>query len=262
MARRIGRAAVTAAVGSVLVAGCGSQPEPTTVITVYATSSMIHSLTEIGKKFEHKNPGATVEYIFAPSPDLAGELSSGADADVFVSGDPEQMDQVAGAGLIAGSPHSFASSRLVMVTAPGNPEHVASFADLVRPGIRVAECAGRMTCAIVTRQVEHQTGVTPVPAAEEVTPTDVIRDVIHGRADVGLVFVSEAVAVGPQISAVDFPEAAKAEAICSVAMLKKSDQADLSTKFIRELTGPDSRPVLAAAGFGMPTAAAGVRGQK
>ena len=252
MVSRIERAAAAATVGSLLVAGCASSPEPTTVITVYATSSMIRSLTDIGKKFEHSNPGATVEFIFAPSPDLAGELSAGAGADVFVSGDPEQMDQVAGAGLIAESPISFASNRLVMVTAPGNPAHVVSFADLMRPGIRLAECAGTMTCAITTRQVEHKTGITPIPVAQEVTPTDVIRDVIHGKADVGLVFVSEAVAAGPQITAVDFPEAADAEAICSVAMLKKTEQADLSTKFIRELTGPDSRPVLAAAGFSLP----------
>lgn len=262
MASRIERAAAAAVVGSLLVAGCGSQPEPTTVITVYATSAMIHSLTEIGKTFEHNNPGATVEFIFAPSPDLASELSSGAGADVFVSGDPEQMDQVAGAGLIAGAPISFASNRLVMVTAPGNPAHVVSFADLMRPGIRLAECAGQMTCAISTRQLEHQTGLKPVPVAQEVTPTDVIRDVIHGKADVGLVFVSEAVAAGPQITAVDFPEAADAEAICSVALLKKSEQADLSTRFIRELTGSDSRPVLAAAGFGVPPATTGASGQK
>ena len=128
---------------SVLLAGCETNAQQPAPITVYATSAMIHSLTEIGKKFEHDNPGASVEYIFADSSDLAGELSSGAGADVFVSGDPERMDHLAQAGLIQGRPVPFASNRLVIVTKPGNPAHLTTFADLVRPVTRLAPAVHR-----------------------------------------------------------------------------------------------------------------------
>ena len=252
MVGRFGQVLAVTAASTVLLAGCGTDASQPTSITVYATSAMIHSLTEIGKKFEHDNPGASVEYIFADSSDLAGELSSGAGADVFVSGDPDRMDQLERAGLLQGRPIPFASNRLVIVTKPGNPAHLSTFADLTRPGTRLAACSAQMTCATSTRQVEQRTGITLHPVAREVTSADVIRDVVNGKADAGLVFSSEAVAAGTQIASVDFPEAAQAEALCSVALLKSSDQVALATKFVREVTELVNRPMLADAGFGPP----------
>lgn len=257
MVGRFRQVLAAAAVCSALLAGCAHDAQQLTPITVYATSAMIHSLTEIGKKFEHDNPGASVEYIFADSSDLAGELSSGAGADVFVSGDPDRMDQLVHAGLIRGRPIPFASNRLVIVTKPGNPAHLTTFADLLRPGLRLAACSAQMTCANSTAQIEQQTGIALHPAAREVTSADVIRDVVNGKADAGLVFVSEAVAAGAQITWMDFPEATQAEALCSVALLKSSDQVDMATKFIREVTELANRPLLADAGFGPPPTNAG-----
>ncbi|HVQ50555.1 MAG TPA: extracellular solute-binding protein, partial [Mycobacterium sp.] len=79
------------AVGTLLVvsaSGCDSQSHPaTTSITVFASSSMITSLTAIGKQFEAENPGTSVEFIFAGSSDLSAQMLDGADVDVFVSGD-------------------------------------------------------------------------------------------------------------------------------------------------------------------------------
>lgn len=254
MVGRRERVLAVAATGSVLLAGCGTHAEQTNSIVVYATSAMIHSLTEIGKKFEHDNPRAAVQFIFAGSSDLAAELSAGARADVFVSGDPDWMTELVRVGVVQGQPMPFASNRLVIVTRPGNPVHLTRFADLAAPGTRVSACRAQMTCASVTRQIEHQAGVAVHPAAQEVTPADVIRDVVEGKADAGLVFVSDAMSAGSKITWVDFPEAAKAEALCSIALLKGSDQMDLSTKFIHEVTDADSRSLLADAGFGPPPA--------
>ena len=91
-----GRFERTMAAGILLVvtaSGCSAQshPAPTTSITVYASSAMIKSLTAIGKQFEAENPGTSVEFIFAGSSDLAAELANGNGADVFVSGDHENM---------------------------------------------------------------------------------------------------------------------------------------------------------------------------
>lgn len=245
------------ATSSAVLAGCAPHVTQQAPITVYATSSMIHSLTEIGKKFERDNPGASVEYIFAASSDLAGELSSGAGADVFVSGDADRMDQLVHAGLVQGRPVPFASNRLVIVTRPGNPAHLTSFADLARPGVRVAACGAEMTCANSDRQIEKQTGVVLHPVAQEVTSADVIRDVVKDQADAGMVFVSDAIVAGPQIAWTDFPESAKAPALCSIALLKSTDQADLSTKFMREVTDAQNRLLLSDAGFSMPPTDAG-----
>jgi len=242
-------AVVTA--GSALLAGCHQPLEPTTVITVYATSSMIRSLTEIGKKFQQDNPHSSVEYIFAPTTDLANELSAGASADVFIASEPDEVDRLVAAGVIEHPPVPFATNRLVMVTRPGNPAGLSDFDDLARPGVRVAECREELTCAGSVREIEKQSGVTLAAVAKEVSPTNVIRDVVRGSADVGLVYFSDALMAGATISWVDFPEAARAESICSAARVKTSTQPALATKFIAEVTSPASRPVFGQAGFGV-----------
>src|SRR5919198_254358 len=99
-----GRFKRTMAAGILLVVtanGCSSQshPAPTTSITVYASSAMIESLTAIGKRFQAENPGTSVEFIFAGSSDLSAELADGGGADVFVSGDRDNMAAIANAGL-------------------------------------------------------------------------------------------------------------------------------------------------------------------
>jgi len=252
MAGRFGRLLAAVVASAVLLVGCHTPAEPSTIITVYATSSMIRSLTQIGKQFQHDNPHASVEYIFAPTADLATELTSGAGADVFIASEPDQMDRLVATGLIQGPPVPFASNRLVMVTRPGNPARLSDFDDLARPGIRMAECAAQLTCAGSVRRIEQQTGVTLRPVTQEISPENVIRDVISGTVDVGLVFFSDALMADSKISWVDFPEAARAESICSAALVKGSPQADLATEFIKEVTSVANRPVFGAAGFGRP----------
>src|ERR1700722_3313184 len=117
----------TMAAGILLVvsaSGCDSQSHPAaTSITVFASSSMITSLTAIGKQFEAENPGTSVEFIFASSSELAAELSDGGNADVFVSGDRENMSAVANAGLITAAPQPLVENSLVIATAPGNHDN-------------------------------------------------------------------------------------------------------------------------------------------
>ena len=62
------------------------------------------------------------------------QLAQGANADVFASADTAQMDTATKAGLSAGDPANFASNTLAIVTAPGNPKGIVSFADLEPTG--------------------------------------------------------------------------------------------------------------------------------
>ena len=113
-----------ATLSAVLASGCSSPSHPaTTSITVFASSAMIKSLTTIGKQFEAENPGTSVEFIFAGSSELSAELSDGNDADVFVSGDHDNMSVIANAGLIDSTPVPIAANSLVIATAAGNHDN-------------------------------------------------------------------------------------------------------------------------------------------
>jgi molybdate transport system substrate-binding protein len=246
----------TVAIGALLAvsaSGCGSQSHPaTTSITVFGSSAMIKSLTAIGKRFEAENPGISVEFIFASSSDLAAELSSRNGADVFVSGDHYNMAALANAGLLAAPPVPIAANSMVIVTAPGNRSQLTSFADLARPSVRTAVCGAPDACGAAIRRLEHRTGVQLHPQNLDTTDIDVLKDVTSGKADAGLVFKTEALNAGDNVSWVAFPEAADATVTSWIAPMKDSDQAALATKFIEEVTGPAGRKIIADDGFGAP----------
>jgi molybdate transport system substrate-binding protein len=251
-----GRLKRTMAVGILLVvsaSGCDAQSHPaTTSITVLASSSMISSLTAIGKQFQAENPGTAVEFIFAGSSELSAELSDGIDADVFVSGDHDNMSAVANAGLIDATPVPLVANNLVIATAPGNHRNLASFADLARPGVRVAVCGDPGACAWATQQVEDRTGVRLHPQNIDSTRIDVLKDITSGKVDAGLVFKTDALDVGDNVSWFAFPEAGDAAVTSFIAPMKNSGQAELASKFIQDVTSAAGRKVFAADGFAEP----------
>lgn len=187
---------VSVVVGVFLLAGCTPAPANDDHLTVFAAASLKSVFTELGKRFEDANPGATVEFNFAGSSDLATQLTQGAPADVFASADAPNMNKVVDAGLVHGDPVDFAANTLTIVTAPGNPKHITSFADLTKPGISVVVCAPQVPCGAATEKVEKATGVTLHPVSEESAVTDVLGKVTSGQADAGLVYVTDAKGAG------------------------------------------------------------------
>ncbi|MEZ0365950.1 molybdate ABC transporter substrate-binding protein [Mycobacterium sp. pUA109] len=245
------RTAALSALVAAGVAGCGS-PAGAPSITVLAAASLKPTFTQIGERFMTEHPGTTVRFDFASSSDLAAQLTQGATGDVFASADTAQMDTVATAGLLATAPVDFASNTLVIVTAPGNPKHVASFADLAQPGLAVVVSPPPMPCGVATRRVEDLTGVHLDPVSEEPDPEDVLNKVATGEADAGVVNATDARAAGEKISTVAFPEAVQAASSYPIAALQKSAQPALAQGFVDLVTGVTGQQILARAGFAKP----------
>jgi len=252
MRGRLNQTVVAGILLAVSASGCTSQPHSTTSITVYASSAMIKSLTAIGKQFEAGNPGTSVEFIFASSSELSAQLTGANDADVFVSGDRVNMAAVENAGLADSPPVPIAADELVIATAPGSHDHLASFADLARPGVRVAVCGAPGACGWATRQLQDRTGVRLNPQNLDTTGADVLKDVESGKVDAGLVFKTDALNVGDNVSWFEFPESANATVTSWIATMKGSDEAELATKFVEDVTGPIGRKIFTDDGFAEP----------
>ncbi|OBH88783.1 molybdate ABC transporter substrate-binding protein [Mycobacterium sp. E2733] len=256
--RRIG--ILTGVVSMVLVtglAGCGSEPPSQSLqgsgrLVVFAAASLKPAFSEISAQFKAQNAGSSVEFDFAGSSELGTQLTQGATADVFASADTAQMDTVAKAGLLSGDPTNFASNTLVIVTAPGNPKNVGSFADLARPGLGVVVCQKPVPCGSATRRVEDNTGVHLNPVSEEPSVTDVLDKVTTGQADAGLVYVTDAHSAGNKVATVNFPEAAGAVNVYPIAVLKNAPQPALAQKFVALVTGDTGQNILARSGFAKP----------
>lgn len=244
----------SAAILTLVLSACGSSDKaadgPT--IMVFAAASLKSTFAEIGERFETTNPGAGVEFSFAGSSDLVTQLTQGAYADVFASADTKNMDTAAQADLLEGDPVNFASNTLTIAVAPGNPEQIASFQDLTKPGLTVVVCAPQVPCGSATQKVEEATGVDINPASEESSVSDVLNKVTTGQADAGLVYVTDATDAGQKVSAVPFPESADAVNTYPIAALESSEHQELARKFIEAVTGEAGQKTLQAAGFGKP----------
>jgi molybdate transport system substrate-binding protein len=221
-------------------------------IVVFAAASLKPAFTQISQQFKTENPGSSVDFEFAGSSELATQLTQGATADVFASADTAQMDTVAKAGLLAGNPTNFASNTLVIVTAPGNPRKVASFADLAKPGLGVVICQKPVPCGSATQRLEDNTGVRLNPVSEELNVTDVLNKVTTGQADAGLVYITDAHSAGNKVATVNFPEAAGAVNVYPIAVLKKAPQPTLAQRFVAIVTGDAGQNILAQSGFAKP----------
>jgi molybdate transport system substrate-binding protein len=229
-----------------------SSSAPTGTLTVFAAASLKGTFTEIGEQFEAEHPGVTVAFSFAGSSDLATQIQNGAPADVFASADQANMAKVVDAGLAAAAPVPFATNVLTIVTPPGDPKGVASFADLAEPGTAVVVCAPQVPCGAATQRVEQATGVTLAPVSEESSVTDVLTKVESGEADAGVVYVTDARAAAGKVTEVPFPESSGAVNTYPVAVLSGAEQPELAREFAAAVAGEPGRAVLQAAGFGTP----------
>jgi molybdate transport system substrate-binding protein len=90
------------------------------------------------------------------------------------------------------------------------------------------------------------------PQNLDTTGSDVLKDVTSGQVDAGLVFKTDALNVGDNVSWFAFPEAADASVTSWIAPMKDSTQAELAAKFIHDVTGAAGRKVLADNGFAEP----------
>ena len=252
--RRAGAGIAWASVLAAMLAGvsaCGSKPSSASIV-VFAAASLKPAFDPMVDQFKADNPGDGVEVDYAGSSELATQLTQGAIADVFASADTAQMDVVAKAGLLAVDPANFASNTLVIVTAPGNPKKVESFADLAKPGVSVVICQRPVTCGAATRRIEDSAHVQLTPVSEEPSVSDVLNKVTTGQADAGLVYVTDAIHAGAKVATVTFPEAAGAANVYPIGVLKKAPQPGLAQKFVSLVTSDAGRKVLAHAGFAAP----------
>lgn len=240
-----------AASSSAPAASSAASAAPATdgTLTVFAAASLKASFTEIGTIFQTENPGATVTFNFAGSSDLVTQLTGGAPADVFASADTNNMTKATTANLVSGSPVNFASNILTIVTPPGNPAGITTFADLANPDVSVVICAPQVPCGAATATVETTTGIDVTPVSEENSVTDVLGKVTSGEADAGLVYVTDAKNAGDKVTEVTFEEAAAVVNVYPIAALTAATQPELAAKFVELVSGPEGQQVLAAAGF-------------
>jgi molybdate transport system substrate-binding protein len=249
-----------AAAAALLLAGCAggtadegaAPPTEQRTLTVFAAASLTEVFTQLEPRFEEVSPGVDVVFNFGASSDLAQQIVNGGPADLFAAANTSTMQTVVDAGLVEGEPTVFATNVLQIVTPPGNPAGITSFADLARPDLQVVVCAPQVPCGAAAEKIEQATGVSLSPVSEEPDVKSTLGKVTTGNADAGLVYATDVLAAGDDVQGIDFPEAAQAVNSYPIAVIAEAPAADLARAFQGLVTGAEGRAVLGSAGFGSP----------
>ena len=245
-----GSSATTSPAGSTPATGMASG-----TLTVSAAASLTEPFKKIGEAFRRANPGVTdVRFSFDSSSTLAKQIQDGAPADVFASADEANMKKLTDASLVAGTPQVFARNRLAIVVKKGNPKGMKTLADLATVGT-VSLCGSEVPCGKYADQVLQQAGVTiptdKVTRGQNVKAT--LAAVTEGDAVAAIVYVTDAVAAGDSVTAVDIPEAQNVIATYPIGVLSASEHADLADAFAAYVASDDGQMVLKEHGFLAPT---------
>lgn len=235
----------------------GSTPAPSgdTVagtINVFAAASLTSSFKDEAASFQRKHAGAKVVLNFAGSAGLVTQINNGAPADVFASADQPSMQKAVTAGNTAGPAANFASNKLQIVVAAGNPKGIKGLADLVQAGTVVVLCAPAVPCGNYASQALARAGVKVAPKSQEQDVNAVATKVSTGEADAGIVYVTDVKAAGSRVQGVDIPDDQNVAASYPVAPIKGGSNPRGGQAFIDFLLAPPGQAILASYGFGKP----------
>lgn len=241
-------AAVAGICAAASLAGCSDDGKnDKTTLTVFAAASLRDSFNQLKATYEQQHPDVEVRINYDGSNALVTKIKQGADADVIATADTATMDKL---GADATDRGDFATNVLTIVTAEGNPKHIASLADLTRSGISTVLCAVPVPCGSATARVEHNTGVTIHPVSQETSVTGVLTKVRTGQADAGIVYVTDAKSAAAQVDTVNDPAFAGVVNHYPIAVVDGSSRKPDATTFVDLVRGQTGREVLGQFGFG------------
>jgi molybdate transport system substrate-binding protein len=167
------------------------EPLPTSVVRVFAASSLTEAFEELGLQFGEDHPGVRVDFTFAASDLLLAEIERGKAAAVLATAGGDTMRLAEEAGH-ARDPKPFARNHLALVVAPGNPKAIDAIAALGRDDVRFGVCDPIVPCGVLATGVLADAGVQRAPATTRESARQILREISAGDLDAGLVYSTTA----------------------------------------------------------------------
>jgi molybdate transport system substrate-binding protein len=216
-----------------------TSPQPTSHVTVFAASSLTNAFDVIGNSF-NRNPAQHVTFSFAGSQDLVTQVQNGAPADVIATADTTTIGQVA--DQLQSPAQTFARNTLVIVTAPGNPKHLTTLADLAKSNVQLVLADPTVPAGKYAAQALSDAHVKVHPRSLELDVRSVLTKVEVGEADAGIVYVTDAKSAGTKVAS--SPIANSPVASYEIGALDKQGAA-----FVEDVLSTSGQSVLRGYGF-------------
>lgn len=219
----------------------------TSTLTIFAASSLGQTFTAIGKAFEAKNKGVSVQFSFLASSTLATQLNAGAPADVFASASVSDMAAVRS---LVPDTTIFTANRVVLATPRENNFHINKIIDLNKRGLKWIECAPIVPCgAAAVAALASEGRITSKPVSLEPKVSSVVAKLVNGEVDAAIIYHSDYVANKGILKEIRFKSTQAASTKYPIGVVKTSSQPVLAKLFVEMVLSPYGRKILAEAGF-------------
>jgi molybdate transport system substrate-binding protein len=226
-------------------------------VTVSAASSLGNALREIAPLFERTHPGAKLQLNFGASGALFAQIAKGAPVDVFVSADPQTMDQAQVQGRVrAAQRRDLVSNTLVVVVPASATVLPKTLADLTTPAYRriAIGLPASVPVGRYTQNALEAVNLWAAVAPKTIGATNVrqaLDYVARAEVDAGFVYATDAALVADKVKlAFTVPTAQPIR--YPVAPLVAAPNADEAARFVDFLFTPPAQAVFARHGFGRP----------
>jgi molybdate transport system substrate-binding protein len=246
------RRASFAALGAALaLAGCGGSSDSKPALTVSAAASLKSAFERCASTFEDAN----VRFSFAGSDELAAQIRQGARPDLYAAANTKLPQQLAGAGLLE-PPVVFAGNRLVVAVPAGSK--LGSVEQLAQPGTKVVIGQEAVPVGSYTRDVlarlpaAQRKAILANVRSQEPDVLGIVGKLAQGAADAGFLYVTDVVAAGDRLRAIELPARLQPRVQYGIGVVKGSQHAEQAKAFIDSLTHGTCRQVMHQAGFEPP----------
>jgi sulfate/thiosulfate transport system substrate-binding protein len=232
--------AVAAVIAAVAVAGCGGASDssgggaatassgPTLALVAYSTPQGVYD--QLIPAFAKTSAGRGVRFneSFGASGEQSRAVASGQPADVVAFSLAPDVDKLVKAGLVAGdwtaAPHrGFVSDSVaVLMVRKGNPKHIETWADLLRPGVQVLTpnpftSGGAKWNLLAAYGAQLKEGRSPAEAlayvrtlltqhvkVQDKSGRESVQDFLGGNGDVAISYENEAITAQQKGAKVDY----------------------------------------------------------
>lgn len=236
-----------------MLAGCAGGDSG---LTVFAAASLRDTLTALQSAYAVED-ATSITLSFGGSNALRVQIEQGAPADLFLSADADEAQQLGAAGRVDGGTVDFARNHVVLVTPP-HGSRVRSWTDLAEPGVKVIGAVADVPIqryadelvALLARQPEAPAGYAAAVARNVVSREDNVATVLAriqlGEGDAAFVYASDALA--NTVTTLPLPDDVNVAATY-VGAAVKGGNTSAAHRFLDWLRDPDAQAILARYGF-------------
>lgn len=232
--------------------------QATLTLTISAAASLKDVLLEVQRDFEKQNKTIKLVFNFGGSGALEKQIEAGAPVDILISADTKNVKKLNDKNLLdKNSIQDIATNQLVLVAYKGNSINVKNINDITRSeiskvclGTLVSVPAGDYTKeTLIYYNLWDKVNKKTVYAKDVTT---VLNYVKLGNADVGFVYLTDAMKKSDAIVKQIIPSGAHSPIIYEGAIISATKYNAADKKFMDYLKGNRVRIILGKYGFGNP----------